>query len=69
MTTAQALLTTLEQRGVMVWVEEGQLHYRAPVGVMTTDDRTTLAAVKGDMIRLLSGSTGGTRSGVWGSGG
>ena len=57
MTTAQELLLSLAQRGVTVWVDAGRLRYRAPADVLTTDDKTTLAAVKEDVVRLLSQTT------------
>jgi hypothetical protein len=48
------LLATLQQRGVELWMDAGRLRYRAPTGLLTAEDKVALAAVKEDIVRLLS---------------
>lgn len=51
--TAAVLLTELRNRGAFVAVVGDRLRIDAPVGVLSADLRTALAAHKVDLIRLL----------------
>jgi len=51
---AEALLKELEKTGVTLRVAGGDLHVRAPKGVITPEVRKALCDRKPDLIRLLS---------------
>jgi hypothetical protein len=48
------LLATLRKRGVELWMDAGRLRYRVPIGILTVEDKAALAAMKEDMLCLLS---------------
>lgn len=47
------LLTELENLGVRLWADEGNLRFRAPRGVLTDARRKALAEHKSEVLRLL----------------
>ncbi len=51
--TLTEIFTTLQQRGIRIWVEEGQLCFKAPPLALTPELRQTLIAHKADIIRFL----------------
>lgn len=51
--TAAVLLTELRNRGASIAVVGDRLRIDAPVGVLSADLRTALAAHKADLLRLL----------------
>lgn len=51
-----AVLDSIQSKGIRLWLENGQLHYRAPVGALTQDEIQTLRASKESIIRLLPAS-------------
>lgn len=53
MTTAE-FLSTLRERGVRVWVEEGRLKADAPTGILDDALRGQLAARKQELLELFS---------------
>lgn len=53
MESAKHLLSTLHQRDVDLWVENGQLRLNAPKGVLCAEDVTNLRALKVELIQLL----------------
>ena len=54
MSTA-ALLTELQARGVRLSVVEGRLRVEAPKGILTPQDRQTLAERKSELVAALQG--------------
>jgi amino acid adenylation domain-containing protein/non-ribosomal peptide synthase protein (TIGR01720 family) len=54
------LLTELAERGVKLWLEGNTLRFRAPKGVMTSEDRDLLVLHKAKLISLLSHSNTST---------
>lgn len=54
MSNAQTLLHDLNDHGVIVWQEDGQLRYKAPIGVMTPDLLTTIRQHKPHLMTLLA---------------
>ncbi|MCC5666990.1 amino acid adenylation domain-containing protein [Nostoc sp. CHAB 5784] len=54
-------LAELAQRGVKLWVEDGQLRYRAPKGVLTPELRDDLALHKAEVVKLLHQSNANRR--------
>jgi hypothetical protein len=48
------LLTVFRARGVEVFVAEGRLRYRAPVGALTEDLRAAAAAHRAELLALLT---------------
>lgn len=56
MTTAK-LFTTLEEMGVTLWEDAGNLRYSSPKGVMTRAVLDELAACKKEMLELLQSQT------------
>lgn len=56
--TAVDLLTTLENKGVRLWEEGGNLRYSSPKGVMTQDLLKELAACKKEMLKILRPAEG-----------
>lgn len=51
---AMALLENLRTRGAIVRVEDGDILVSAPKGLVTSDERLTLAGAKSELLRLLS---------------
>ncbi len=51
--TAAELLTTLEDKGVTLWEDEGSLRYSSPKGVITRELLGELAACKQEMLAML----------------
>jgi len=49
------LLLDLSERGVTMWVEEGQLRMRAPKGVLNKELQDLVSKHKSDIVRLLNG--------------
>ncbi len=52
--TAREFLATIAQQGIQVWTEGEKLRFRAPIGVLTPDQRSTLRRHKTEIIDLLS---------------
>ena len=66
--TVQRLLDTLAGTGAMLWVENGRLRYRAPVGVLTAELRAVAAEHRGELVELLEAEADGglpARIGAW----
>ena len=57
MTTAEDVLTELEERGVELRREGDRLRYRAPAGVMTPELRALVAEHRAALLRLQSETT------------
>ncbi|MGF9564881.1 non-ribosomal peptide synthetase [Neorhizobium sp. JUb45] len=53
-----ALLDELEQTGIQLWLENGQLRFRAPAGAMTAPLKAKLTQQKQALLDRLSGSSG-----------
>src|SRR3954463_16270894 len=51
--TAADLIADLEARGVILVAHGESVHFRAPVGVLTADDRSRLAGLKPQVLALL----------------
>lgn len=49
---------SIQQRGVQLWTDQGQLHYRAPKGRISKQELEALRESKEQVIFLLSGVTG-----------
>ena len=58
--TASALLTQLESAGVALEVDGANLRVSAPAGALTAAVRGSIAAVKGELIALLTRPATGT---------
>jgi protein arginine N-methyltransferase 1 len=52
MTTVE-FLTSLKSSGIKIWIEDGQLRYRAPKGVITSDLKQELMERKTEIITFL----------------
>lgn len=50
---AADIISALRAKGVMLWSQDGQLHYKAPKGVLTTVDIETLRACRTHLVALL----------------
>jgi hypothetical protein len=48
-----ALVERFTAKRVTLWVAEGQLHYRAPIGVLGSEELATLRAHKSEIVRLI----------------
>lgn len=58
--TVGDMVTQLERLGVSLWEESGQLHFRAPRGVMSDERRAAIRERKDAILEhLRQGSTGG----------
>jgi len=57
MDSAAAALISLRKKGVRIWSEKGQLHYRAPRGALTQEEIGELRALKRQIVALLEKST------------
>ena len=53
LTDAELLASEFLDRGIHLWVSDGQIRYRAPSGVFTAADRERLAALKSEVATLL----------------
>ncbi len=60
--TATDLLAGLRARGVVLWLEDGRLRWRAPRGAMTVLFLTRVKALEWDLIALLAGENTGVLS-------
>ncbi len=56
--TALKLLTHLRHQGIKMWVEQDQLHYKAPKNALTPTLRTQIAEKKSELLDLLKKSNG-----------
>ncbi|WP_315792608.1 non-ribosomal peptide synthetase [Bradyrhizobium sp. SZCCHNRI1002] len=54
MSTVQALLTSLRKNGVSIWLDNGQLKYRAPAGGLSQAELAELRANKEGVISFLT---------------
>lgn len=54
MSAAQDLLHDLNEHGVIVWHEAGQLRYKAPAGAVTPTLLATIRQHKPDLLALLA---------------
>lgn len=52
--TLDSLINELEALGILLWVEEGQLRFRAPAGALTDDHKALLKSHKQELIARLS---------------
>jgi hypothetical protein len=50
------LLSSLSQRGVKVWLDTGQLRFKAPKGVLSQSELNELRALRKEIIELLKGA-------------
>ena len=57
--TASELLNHVRRQGVKLWVDSGQVRYRAPKGVLTEVLREQLAAHRNEILELLRAPRGG----------
>ena len=55
MGTLDAFLADLQERGISLWAEEGNLRYRAPKGAMTEDVRAVIGRRKDELLGFFSG--------------
>jgi amino acid adenylation domain-containing protein len=60
MTTIREFLTSLQQQGVKLWVEEGQLRYQAPKGRLTLTVLEQIKTYKTDILHFLNNSAKNT---------
>jgi Condensation domain/TubC N-terminal docking domain len=51
-------LASVRNKGVKLWCESGQLHYKAPKGVLTQEDIDGLRISRGQIVTLLERSAG-----------
>ena len=56
---ASVLLSDLRSRGAIVRAERGEVVVSAPKGLVTADDRATLAVAKSELLRLLLDESSG----------
>ena len=54
MSTPDDYVTVLNQRGIKLWVENGQLRYHAKKGALTPEELTQLRSMKGEIIKQLT---------------
>lgn len=54
------LLLSMRVRGIKIWTDQGQLHYEAPRGILTSSDVAALRTSKGKIISFLQHSRGYT---------
>jgi hypothetical protein len=47
------LLSTLQRRGIRLWVDEGRLHFHAPKGALSGEDLDNLRAQRDELIESL----------------
>ena len=59
---SNSLLCSLSKRGVRLWVDGGQLHYRAPVGLLTAEEIASLREMKSEIISVLASEMPATTS-------
>lgn len=57
MDSVEELLTSVQRCGVRLWLEEGELRFQAPSGVLTADALGTLKTRKADVIAFLQDIT------------
>jgi hypothetical protein len=53
MTTIAGLLMSMRERGVMLWLANGELRLRAPKGAMCADEISALRARKSEIVEFL----------------
>ncbi|MGC5052492.1 amino acid adenylation domain-containing protein [Micromonospora sp. DT48] len=56
-TTAARLVRSLAEQGVRLWVDDGQLRFRAPQGVLDDNARDAVRAVREEIIAYLEQGT------------
>jgi hypothetical protein len=54
---ALSTLGSIQDRGVSLWVQDGQLRFRSPKGVLGPDDLQNLRRLKEEIVALLLGDT------------
>lgn len=52
------VLGSVRKRGVRLWSENGQLHYKAPKGALTQEEIERLRVSRGQIVALLERATG-----------
>ena len=52
--TAEELVTRLSRRGISLWSEAGQLHYRAPEGALDDELRSELRLHKTAVLNIVA---------------
>ena len=62
--TASELLDHVRKQGVRLWVDSGQVRYRAPRDVLTEALRAQLAAHKSEILALLRATSSRGDSGA-----
>jgi len=55
--TLDSLINELEALGILLWVEEGQLRFRAPAGALTDEHKALLTSHKQELMARLSPET------------
>lgn len=53
MSTVAEVLFSLRRRGVKVWSDGGQLHYQAPKGGLSAEERSALKTLKAEIMAFL----------------
>jgi surfactin family lipopeptide synthetase A len=51
---SEQLLSSLRQRGIKLWLDSGQLRFRAPRGALHAEELAVLRAHKPELVRLLA---------------
>lgn len=53
MSSVEQVLADAHRKGVRLWLEHGQLRYRAPKGALRPDDVARLTSMRGQLVRFL----------------
>src|SRR5689334_2713815 len=53
MLSGTELLSSLYQKGVKIWENDGRLHYQAPAGILLPEDLADLRRVKDEILGIL----------------
>lgn len=51
------IVSSMHSKGIRIWSERGELHYRAPSGALSPDEIESLRARKSELIEFLDRST------------
>ena len=54
--SSRQLLAELRRRDIALWVEDGQIRYRAPVGALNDALRAAVKEHREDLLRRLAGA-------------
>lgn len=58
MNTIAEILGSVRKKGVRLWSENGQLHYKAPKGMLTQEEIETLRVSRGQIVAFLERAAG-----------